>query len=188
MKWIFRIIGGVAALVVLVMLGLFVAGKRGGAGVNEATVTIERPAPQVFRYLTDETLTMKWVSGLVEITSVGGGEMKPGAKSKLLVELDGQRTEMREEILELEQNRKLVMRLENGDASAGFTETATYTVSEEGGRTRLTLKGVTDYHGFMLDLLEPLITSSAQTKLEGDLQRLKRLVEAEPPMRTAATP
>ena len=67
-----------------------------------------------------------------------------------------------------------------GDPSNGFTETADYTLSDLGRKTRLRLDGKAKYSGLVPRLFEPIITPAATKKLNEDLQRLKSMAEAEP--------
>jgi hypothetical protein len=79
MKWVWRILGVLAALCVLPFVGLWLAGMRPGHGHVVAEVVIDRPAAQVFRWLMDDDLAKKWIGGLEEIREVsapaGGGEV-----------------------------------------------------------------------------------------------------------------
>ncbi len=74
------------------------------------------------------------------------------------------------------------------DPSKGSIEKGGYELAEQNGRTRLTLSAQSEYTGFLPRLFEPLITPAAQKKLEGDLARLKSLVEGEAAMPGTTTP
>jgi len=63
MKWVWRILGVLAALCVLPFVGLWLAGMRPGHGHVVAEVVIDRPAAQVFRWLMDDDLAKKWIGG-----------------------------------------------------------------------------------------------------------------------------
>jgi len=87
-KWIWRILDGICALVVLCATGLWLYGLRPSHGRNSATIEISRPAAQVWRCITTDELTKKWVSGLEEIRHLTPGVT--GAAEKLaLVERYG---------------------------------------------------------------------------------------------------
>jgi len=187
MKWVRRILIWIVAVVVLVVLGLWLAGFRKGAGINSATIDINRPPAQVWRYLTNDDLVKKWVSGLTEIRHLTPGVEGVGNRFEMTVVMDGERTDMEMEITAFVPNRQIGFKVKSiGHPSMGFTETGEYAIVEQDRNTLLTLTGRSRYFPFWLQLLEPLITSSAQKKLVGDLARLKSLVEAEP--RMAATP
>jgi len=182
MKWILRLLVALVGLVVTVVVVLFLVDLRPSHGKNSATVEINRPAAHVWPYLTNDDLVKKWVSGLVEIQPLTRGEAGVGTRFRLALIYEGQRTEMELTLTSYQPNKRMGFTLKSlGDPSAGFTEQGEYVLVEHDGRTRLTLAGQSQYYGFMPRLFEPLITPAAQKKLEGDLARLKSLVEAEPP-------
>jgi len=183
MKWVLWILGGLIALCVLAIGGLWLAGMRPGHGHVVAEIVIERPAPQVFLWLTDDERVKKWIGGLTEIRQVsapaGGSEV--GKKFKLVEYYNGQRADMEMEITKYEKDRAIsILVVSVGDPNNGFSETGDYTLTEENGKTRLRFVVQTQYTGFVLRLLEPLITPKAKEKLEEDFRRMKELAEAEP--------
>lgn len=181
MKWVWRILAGIVGLIVLAIACLWLAGFRDGAGKNSATVEIDRPAAQVWRYLNDDELVKKWVSGLSEIRHLNPETRGVGARFILAEVMGNERTEMEMEVTAFEPHRRIAFRIYSlPGASPGFSETGEYVLEEQAGRTRLTLSGESKYFPFFIQLLEPVITPQAQKKLQGDLARLKAMVEAEP--------
>ncbi len=151
-------------------------------------VLIDRPAAQVWRYITVDSLTLKWVGGLKEIHHVRGPVGAVGEVLQMSEGVEGQKFEMEMEITAFEPNRHFGFTLRSlGDPNYGFHEVGEYQLEENGGRTRLRLSGTSEYFGFIFKLLEPMITPSAQKKLVQDLARLKSLVEAEPPVAPPAS-
>jgi uncharacterized protein YndB with AHSA1/START domain len=106
-KWIVRILGGLVALLVLCVVGLWLAGMRPGHGRVVAEIVIDRPAPQVFRWLADDDRVKKWVGGLTEVRQVsapaGGGEV--GKKFRMVEYYNAQRVEMEMEVTKFEKDR-----------------------------------------------------------------------------------
>jgi uncharacterized protein YndB with AHSA1/START domain len=141
---------------------------------NEHSVQIERPAAAVFPYLTDGEKLRQWVGGLVESTALTEGGARVGARSREVVEERGQRFELETEITRYAPNEVLQARI----TSKGFETLSTYRLQEDGGRTRLTSVLESRYTMLLARLLAPIVTRQAQKKLEADLDRLKRLVEA----------
>jgi uncharacterized protein YndB with AHSA1/START domain len=183
MKWVWRILGGLVALFVLAVVGLWLAGMRPGHGQVIAQIVIDRPAPQVFRWLTDDERVKKWIGGLGELRQVSApsdsGEV--GKKFRIIETYKDQRVEMEMEVTKYERNRALSILVSSvGDPSSGFTETGDYTLTEENGKTRLRFDVRTKYIGFVPRLFEPLITPQAKEKLEDDFRQLKGFAEAEP--------
>jgi carbon monoxide dehydrogenase subunit G len=62
-----------------------------------------------------------------------------------------------------------------------FEATIFQRLEEEDGGTRLSAVIETTYTGFAARILSGLVTRHAQKQLEGDLDRLKALVESERP-------
>jgi len=181
MKWVWRILGGIVALLVVCVAGLWLAGLRPGHGHHSASVEINRPAAQVWRYLTADDLVKKWISGLEVIRHDSPGVQGAGEKVYLAQSYKGKRIEMEMTMGRVEAPHTLEFTLVAlGDPSNGFSEQGGYTLEERDGKTRLTLETTAEYHGFLPRLLEPLITRSTYETLRGNLAQLKALVEAEP--------
>jgi uncharacterized protein YndB with AHSA1/START domain len=183
MKWVLRILGGLAALFVLAVAGLWVAGLRPGHGRLVTEVVIDRPAPQVFRWLTEDERVKNWISGLEEVRPVSapadGGEV--GKKFHLVDVYKDEHVEMEMTVTKFEKDRALSILVSSvGDPNNGFTETGDYTLSEQNGKTRLRFDVQTKYFGLLPRLFEPLITPQAKEKVQDDFRRLKSLAEAEP--------
>jgi uncharacterized protein YndB with AHSA1/START domain len=172
------------------VLALLIAGKRPNHGRIVREVEIDRPATQVFRWITTEELLKKWIDGLKELrpesTPADGSEV--GRKFRIVEVYKGERIEMKMEVVRFERDRNLTIRVASvGDLNNGFVETAEYRLTEADGKTRVRIDARTDYYGHIPRLFEPLITRDARKKLRGDLNRLKTLVEAEPSIKTGET-
>jgi uncharacterized protein YndB with AHSA1/START domain len=183
MKWLVGILAGLVALVVLCIAGLWLAGLRPGHGHIAEEIVIERPAPEVFRWLTDDDRVKRWIGGLTEIRQISaaadGSEI--GTKFRLAEYYNGQRVDMEMDITKFEKDRALSIFVSSiGDPNNGFTETGDYTLTEQNGKTQLRFEVQTKYSGFVLRLFEPMITPKAKEKLDEDFRRLKELTEAEP--------
>ena len=180
MKWILRILGGIAALIVLCILGLWLAGFRENAGRLAATVEINRPAAHVWRHLWDDKLLLQWVDGLKEIQYLNEIREGPGARTKLVVVQGTERTEMEMLVTAVEPMRRIAFTLKSaGNPSVGFVETGEYTLTEEGGRTRLSIATHSTYWPAFVQLMEPLGTPMAQKSLDKSFADLKRLAESD---------
>ncbi len=172
MKWIKRILLGLAAVVVLSVLGLLAAGQRQDAGVFRAAVDVNRPAAEVYPYLDDPARLKGWVSWLKEIREVGGGRvwvMEDRNNNNALME-------MKVATLKADPPRQLTVRAwaerEGFDGQVAYTLTPLPT-----GGTHLEQVSSFTYNAWIFRMLEPLITPSAGKKAQGDLERLKALAE-----------
>ena len=147
MKWVLRIVATVFVIALLTVLGLWLAGFRENAGVNSYTVEILRPPAQTWRYLTNDDLVKKWVSGLTEIRHLKPGVEGVGDRFEMTVVMDGQRTGMVMEITAYVLNRQIGFELKSiGSQSMGFTEPGEYAIVEQDHNTLLTLTGKSKYY------------------------------------------
>ena len=169
------------ALVALAVIGLFLAGRRRDAGVNEVTVEIARPPAQVFRWLAERDLARKWIGGLVEIEPLAEGALRVGLKERAVVVLGSERMALEMEVVAFEEGRRIRYQVTGLDRpSIGFTEVVDFSVEPSETGTRFRAFGRIRYHRRLLRLFEPLMTRRAQRKFQEDAHRLKSLVEAEP--------
>ncbi len=173
---------GVPSLAIgLLMLARF----RPGRGHIRAEVEINRPASQVFRWISHEDLIKQWVGGLSEITPISSaGESGEIGKRFHMTELDREenaRTEMEMTVTEYVPSEKLGFQIRSlGGQAEGFVENAEYRLSPVPGGTELTFEIQTDYYGRLPRAFEPMITRAARKKVQRDLGRLKVLVEQGP--------
>jgi uncharacterized protein YndB with AHSA1/START domain len=169
-------VGGVAGLIALAVIGLFVASQREGAGRNFAAVEIARPPETVYPFFLDLNVFKGWV-GWTEVQVAEPGELKVGSKFHVIVVNEGNRIEMDGEVTALEPNREIGLKLVSTHPQYKFTEAAKFTIAEVSpGKSRVEMLTDTQYQGF-LALMEPLISGAAQKRLDADVLRLKGLAE-----------
>ena len=87
----------------------------------------------------------------------------------------GQRVELEAEVVRYEPPHVLEVSLRGN----GVEATSSQTLEEDGDGTRLTAVIETTYTKRFLRMMAGVVTRHAQTRLESDLQTLKRIVEAE---------
>jgi hypothetical protein len=85
----------------------------------------------------------------------------------------GKRMEYVNEVVELEPGRRLEMR----SVKAPFPMVVTYAFEDEGAGTRFRISAQGDASGFYR-LAGPVLSRSVRRSIEGDLARLKALLEA----------
>lgn len=180
MKWLLYGLVGVVGVVMLAVLVLLLLGGARGESRLQATVEIARPAPVVFDWITQPSRVQSWVGWLVEIRSLTPGEPRVGSREVWVMEdrnNNNRRMEIESEIIGLGKDRMLSARLV---VPGGFQGTVTYGLEPMGqDRTRLQYVGDYQFEHWLARLLEPVISRSAQQKLEEDLARLKQLAEAQ---------
>lgn len=114
---------------------------------------------------------------LVACEQLTEGSPGHGTRFRDVFEDRGQRVEIDAEVVAYEPNERLSTRLR----SKAFEATASQTLEERDGRTRVTAVIETEYTSRFARLMAAVITRHAQTRLEADLARLKEIVEAESP-------
>jgi hypothetical protein len=179
MKWVLRISGVFVALLILAVGVLFALGHRANAGHIHVSTELNASPEQLWPWLNDGDKVKQWISWLVEVRqdrpTTGAGTkqiwvMHDSNNGGKPMEIEGIYTEY------LPPTRQTVQ-----VSSAGsFDGQETYSVANLGaGKTRLQIDGSFHYSEWWAALLEPLITPAAETKLRGDVARLKLLVEKE---------
>jgi len=180
MKWWQKLSLALVALVVLAVVALLAMGQRTGAGVVAASVSIRRPAAQVFPWLVDAEKNKQWVSWLREIRVISPGVNGVGAK-EVWVMADqnngGAPMEIASESTVYEPPRRLGARLHAADL---FDGEVSYELVETNGDTEVRSHGRYHYHHWFARLLEPVITPEARKKFVADLATLKEKVEHAP--------
>ena len=81
MKWLFRIVGGLVALLTVATLVLLALGQRNGAGDIRVSTDINASPERIWPWLDDGEHAKQWVTWLVEVRSDPAAKQKPvGAK------------------------------------------------------------------------------------------------------------
>ena len=137
----------------------------------DAEVVINRPASEVFSYLTDPEKAPEWQSSLIEAHA--DGPMQVGTKVTEVRKFLGRRMESALEVTEYEPDRKFSLRILSGPVPFE----AEHTLESEDGRTRLKWVGTGEPGGFF-KLAEPLVARQAQRQFRGDFETLRDLLEA----------
>ena len=180
MRWILYLLAGVVGLVVLAVIVLLVIGGARGDAQFVRSVEIARPAAVVFRWISEPERLKSWVGWLVEIQTLTPAPATVGARSVWVMEdrnNNNQRMDIHTEVTRVESDRLLETKIE---AREGFTGIVTYELQPiDAQRTHLTYRASFQYHHWLAKLLEPVISRSANQKLQEDLQRLKQKAEAE---------
>jgi uncharacterized protein YndB with AHSA1/START domain len=174
-KWIIRVVGGFFLLIALFFAVLYVAsGGANGKGYHEASIAINKPAAVIFPWLTEPEKLKAWIFGLTESKPLTEGGLRVGARFEEIMVIGEEQTVTVSEVTELDPGKLMVVKI----TSQGFDGDIRYVLEEAGASTTLRYTGNFQYKAFMLRLLEPLVTPSAQRKLEEDLIKLKSVVEA----------
>lgn len=181
MKWIVRILGALVVLLVVCVLGLWIASNRRDAGRMRGNIEIERSPEDVWVWMTQGDKLTQWVGWLSEVQpdsttpaeGIGHRETwimdDPRMKDKLRVPGT---------ITLWEPPNQMGVHIEVPNM---FEGDVLYTLTElPNGHTKVEQDGRFKYLERFAALMEPLVTPEAMHKLVADMQRLKSKVEAVP--------
>ena len=172
MRIVKRIALGLLLFLIAAFLILFLMGFRSSANHITATIVIDRPPARVWSWIAEPVHQKQWISWLVDSQIGETGQFHwvrvDPTMNNMRVEINGQRTAF-------DPPRTLAAHVTSGGM---FDGDVAYTLAQLGpNQTRVDYDGRYHYAGFFARLMEPLITPQAQKKLDGDVARLKQLVE-----------
>jgi uncharacterized protein YndB with AHSA1/START domain len=181
MKWFLRIVGLLAVLLVVSVLGLWIASNRRDAGRMRASIEIARPPEEIWPWVTEPDKLTQWVGWLDQVVpdstsppeGIGHRETwimnDPRMKHKLPVPGT---------ITLWEPPRQMGVHLEVPER---FVGDVLYNLEDLGnGRTRVEQDGRVRYVDRFAALMEPMVTPDAMRKLFEDMKRLREKVESVP--------
>jgi uncharacterized membrane protein len=138
----------------------------------ELTIMINRPIEEAFGFLSNLENDIKWRSEWVETRNTSGGTLGVGATFCLTGEFLGRRVPTNYEVIEYEPNRSAAWKTVSGPLPLTFQRTFERV---EGG-TRFTIRYEPEVRGFF-KLVMPLLAGSVKRQHEGDLHKVKELME-----------
>lgn len=178
MKWLKIILGTFLALALMLAAALWIAGKRESAGRNEAQIVINKPAAEVMTWVVEPDKLKQWMGGFISSKDLSNIGMKVGAKGETVVGDPNQPDVtyvIQDELTAYEPGKLIELKMSVPDS---FYGTVRYEFTEANGATTVKFVGQFEYDKWFFQLMEPLITPSAQKKTEEDMARLKKVVEA----------
>ena len=139
----------------------------------ELSIVINRPIEEVFGVLTNLENDIKWRSEWVETRNTSGGTLGLGATYILTGEFLGRRVPTVYEVIEYEPIRSAAWKTVSGHLPLTFQRTFERV---EGG-TRFTIRYDLEVRGFF-KLVMPLLAGPVKRQHEGDLRKVKELMDA----------
>ncbi len=138
----------------------------------QVETTIARPRSEVAGYVTDWRNDREWIGALRDVRLVTAGPVGVGSRVARVASFLGRRIEYVNEVVELEPDRRLVMR----SVKAPFPMTVTYEFEDADGGTRVRIRNQGDASGFYR-VAGPLLGAAVRKGVAADLARLKELLE-----------
>ena len=137
----------------------------------QASVTVNRPLEEVFRFMTDNQNALQWQSGLLE-ARVTNDVIGVGKTWVDVVQVLGQRIEIASELTEFEPLRTVGFKSTSGPIPLE----GRYAFRPDGGGAKVTFTMQGEAGGFF-KLAEPIVARSTQRQWETNLANLKDLLE-----------
>ena len=138
----------------------------------QQSITINQPVEQVFAFVRDTRNTTRWHPSLTEARATLEGPAQVGTQITEVRTFIGCKMMSTFEIVEMEPNKRIVMKSESGP----FPLKVTMTFESLGNATRITLEADTEPKGF-LKLADGMIAGMLKKELETDLSAAKHVVE-----------
>jgi len=129
----------------------------------------------VFPWLVEVDKVPRWMSGLQVYEPLEPGPLHVGSRIRQELSVSGQHLRFQLEVTELDAPRRAVLRFEG----SGFKAANEYTASEADGGARVTWVISGETTSFKAKLIAPMVQAKLQEKLDGDLVRLRSLLEGE---------
>ena len=145
---------------------------------SAAAIEIARPPQGVWPWLFDDDKLLRWREALKENERVDGGAGPPGAGSRWrqVFEDHGHRTEIELETTEVDAPRHTAFRFATADGMRASGEQ--HLEPTDAGGTHLRVSIEAQYLKLLPRLMGRIVTRQVQKTMEGDLVRLKQLVES----------
>lgn len=140
----------------------------------QGSIDIDRPVSEVFDFIADLTNGPKWQSGLTDSHVVTHGPMRVGTEFVEDIRFLGKHITARCHVTEFELGRRV--RYEGTSNVMDFDGAFTFEPISTG--TRLHMDWNTQVKGAW-KLAEPIFSAEAKKESEGELRKLKEVVEAE---------
>lgn len=141
---------------------------------HSASIVIDRPVDHVFAFLADLENTPKWQSGVTDSKVISSGPIRVGTQFTEIIKIVGRSVETLCEVIEFEPGKKVGFR---SDSSPAIQFEGRYSFEPIQIGTQVTFTGWTRLGG-LWRLLEPLFGGEVKKELEGEMKRIKSLLEA----------
>jgi uncharacterized protein YndB with AHSA1/START domain len=168
-------------LVLLCAVVLWFAARRGDRGYIELEVTIDRPAPVVYRWITSDELLRRWISDLVKLEKTGPAEAaQPNNVYRIEEFIVKRRVAFDARVIRTIPNQEIELAVKPADeSSGGYIATADFKLFPNGDYTRVVFTSQANFLSLGDQMIEPILTYATRKKLQNDLARLKLRMEAE---------
>jgi uncharacterized protein YndB with AHSA1/START domain len=141
---------------------------------TDLSVEIAKSPAQVFAFVDDEASAPRWLSRCVEVKRTSPGPKAAGSTLHYTYREGSRQGTMDGAVTAYERDRRLAMTY----ADRMLQVAIDFTFEPSGGGTRLRQLVTITPRSFFLRLLTPMIRSRTLAQNQGDLRRLRELMEA----------
>jgi uncharacterized protein YndB with AHSA1/START domain len=146
----------------------------------EKSIVIERPAEDVFTYVSDQTNATHWQRGLLEVRRTTDDPVGIGTRHTFLRTFMGRRMEGSNEYTRWEPNKLVAFRATSGPVALD----ASYLVEPIGTDGAQLTSRIEIRHSGLFRLAEPLMAAGLKRDVEANLRVLKGLLESSAQVQT----
>jgi uncharacterized membrane protein len=138
----------------------------------EVSIEIQKPVAEVFSYTNDPAMNKSWQEGLVESKITSPGPMGVGTQMTDVRKFLGRDMDSKLEVTAYEANKRISLKTVSGPIKFEITQL----YEPAGAGTKLTMIGEGEPGG-LFKLAEGAVKKQFETQLQGDLGRLKKVME-----------
>jgi carbon monoxide dehydrogenase subunit G len=139
----------------------------------ESTVTVARPPAEVFPWLLDADKVPRWMTGLEVYEPLDPAPLDVGSRIRQHLSVSGQSLRFEMVVKELRPPGRAVLHFEG----SGFKAANEYAVADAPGGAAVTWVISGDTTSLKARLVAPLVQAKLQEKLDGDLARLRSVLQ-----------
>jgi Polyketide cyclase / dehydrase and lipid transport len=148
------------------------------------TIDIEAPAERVFSYITDPSLSRRWVHGSFTYEHLNELRACAGSRARISIESNGYRKVIEQEIVKFESNRFIEThgrcRIKNqGRALPEFSFEQSYELVDHGNSCTLIWRYRMVGFARVWGAFSALLYGTEREPAQAELERLKHAIEAE---------
>lgn len=166
--------------IVLLVGGLAVLWAIGGSEIEfVAKQKIKASDKEVFEVLIDADSVDKWVTGVTNVEEVGDvKESRVGAKSKVTIEIEGNKFIIEDEVTKFQKNREFELKMDSEvfNSTNHFMLAPNFDNTEDGEVTEVTQTYRVKFTG-LTRIFVPFMKSTMEQQITSDLGKLKQLIE-----------
>ena len=141
--------------------------------VEESTI-INRPAPEVFAFVGDQTNAPRWQRGLDSVRRIGDGPIEVGTRHEFVRRMMGRRMSGENEYTHFEPDRCVAFTATSG----GWPLEASYEVEPAGEHATRLISRIALQPSGAFRVLQPLFAADVRRDVRTNLGTLKALLEA----------